>query len=67
MEGILAPVCASWSSSWVSIVSDGWTDIRRRPLINIIAISPKGIMFLKAQDCSGEVKDVENVPREVCH
>ena len=26
-------------------------------MINIIATSPKGAMFLKAEDCSGEVKD----------
>ena len=57
VEDILAPIRASWGSSGVTIVSDGWTDTRRRPLINIIATSPKGAMFLKVQDCSGEVKD----------
>ena len=29
------------------------------PLINIIATSPKRAMFLKAEDCSGEVKDAQ--------
>eukprot|EP00253_Pinus_taeda_P017793 PITA_17793 len=33
--------------------------MRRRPLINIIATSPKGAMFIKAEDCSGEVKDAQ--------
>lgn len=28
-------------------------------MINIIATSPKGAMFLKAEDCSGEVKDAQ--------
>ena len=50
VEDILAPIRASWGSSGVTIVSDGWTDTRRRPLINIIATSPKGAMFLKAED-----------------
>ena len=59
MEDILSPICSSWSSSRVTIVSDGWTDTRLRPLINIIATSPKGAMFLKAEDCSGEVKDAQ--------
>ena len=59
MEDILAPIRASWGSSKVTIVSDGWTNTRRRPLINIIATSPKGAMFLKAEDCSGEVKDAQ--------
>ena len=59
MEDILAPIRASWGSSGVTIVSDGWTNTRRRPLINIIATSPKGAMFLKDEDCSGEVKDAQ--------
>jgi hypothetical protein len=59
VEDILAPICASWSSSGVTIVSDGWTNTRHRPLINIIATSPKGAMFLKAKDCSSEVKDAQ--------
>ena len=32
---------------------------RRRPLINIIANSPKGAMFIRAEDCSGEMKDAQ--------
>ena len=51
MDDILLPIRSSWSSSGVTIVSDGWTNTSRRPLINIIATSPKGAMFLKAEDC----------------
>ena len=36
----------SWSYTGVSIVSDGWTDIAHRPLINILVSSPNGIMFI---------------------
>ena len=59
MEDVLVvtSIRASWGSSGVTIVSDGWTETRRRPLINIIATSPKGAMFLKDEDYSGEVKD----------
>ena len=28
-------------------------------MINIIATSPKGAMFIKAEDCSGELKDAQ--------
>jgi hypothetical protein len=59
LEDILALIRALWGSSGVTIVSDGWTDTRQRPLINIIATSPKGAMFLRAEDCSGEVKDAQ--------
>ena len=59
MEDVLVvtSIRASWGSSGVTIVSDGWTDTRRRPLINIIATSPKGAMFLKDEDYSREVND----------
>eukprot|EP00253_Pinus_taeda_P032307 PITA_32307 len=59
VEDILSPICSSWSSSGVTIVSDGWTDTRRIPFIYIITTSPKGAMFIKAEDCSREVKDVQ--------
>ncbi|RZC19025.1 hypothetical protein D0Y65_006031 [Glycine soja] len=35
----------------------GWTDAQRRPLINFMAISEEGPMFLKAIDGSKEYKD----------
>ena len=57
LEDVLKPIRNSWSNTGFSIISDGWTDTRRRPLINIISSSPQGAMFLKAEDCSGEVKD----------
>ncbi|KAH9291024.1 hypothetical protein KI387_044153, partial [Taxus chinensis] len=37
----------------------GWKDSRNRPLINIIAVCPKGAMFLKDIDCEGEIKDAQ--------
>jgi hypothetical protein len=41
IHDILKLVRSSWTSSGVSIISDGWTDTKRRPLINVIASSPK--------------------------
>ena len=35
-EDVLEPIHFSWSSSRISIISDGWTDARNRPLIKII-------------------------------
>jgi len=40
-----------------TITSDGWSDVRRRPLLNLLVVSPKGEMFLKAVDTGGETKD----------
>ena len=41
----------------VSIVSDGWSDPQRRPLINIMAESDRSRVFIKAIDGSGEFKE----------
>ena len=44
-------------------MSDGWKDTRNRPLINVIAMSSKGAMFLRAIDCEGQVKDSQFICR----
>ncbi|XP_057248906.1 uncharacterized protein LOC125494770 [Beta vulgaris subsp. vulgaris] len=41
----------------VTIVSDGWSDPQRRPLINFMATSESGPIFIKSVNCFGEVKD----------
>ena len=59
LESALNPIRNSWRISGVSIISDGWKDQRNRPLINVIAQSPKGAMFLKTVDCEGQQKDAQ--------
>ncbi|KAJ1381854.1 Zinc finger, BED-type [Sesbania bispinosa] len=54
---LLQPIKDTWSEKGVSLVTDGWTDAQRRPLINFMAISDSGPMFLKVVDGSGEFKD----------
>ena len=39
VERLLKPIKDSWLKNGVSIVSDGWSDPQRRPLINIMAVS----------------------------
>ncbi|XP_022880766.1 uncharacterized protein LOC111398038 [Olea europaea var. sylvestris] len=43
----------------VSIVSDGWSDKQKRPLINVMGASAGGAMFIKAINASGNIKDGE--------
>lgn len=57
VDNMLLPIKQSWGAKGVSIVADGWTDPQRRPLINFMAISENGPVFLKAIDASGEYKD----------
>ena len=57
VDKILEPIRTTWPSCGVSIVSDGWTDPARHPLINLMVSSQNGSMFLKAVDALGKCKD----------
>nr|XP_023873559.1 uncharacterized protein LOC111986170 [Quercus suber] len=63
VERLLKPIKDSWLENGVSIVSDGWSDLQRRPLINIMAVSDGGPVFIKAVDGSGEFKDKHYIAR----
>ncbi|CAL5365301.1 unnamed protein product [Camellia sinensis] len=68
IDRLLQPIRGTWKEKGVSIVSDGWSDSQRRPLINFMAVSESGPMFIKAVDCSGETKDkyfIANLMKEV--
>jgi hypothetical protein len=41
-----------WEDIGVSIVSDGWTNVRNQHLINVLGVSASGAMFLAAHDSS---------------
>ena len=47
----------TWKEKGLSIVSDGWTDVQIRPLINFMATSEKGQLFIKSIDGTKEYKD----------
>eukprot|EP01018_Ginkgo_biloba_P013589 Gb_33657 [translate_table: standard] len=57
VEQSIEPIRASWQTTGVSIVTNGWTDARNKPLINVIVVCPKGSMFLNVVDFNGELKD----------
>ena len=41
----------------LTMISDGWSNVQNRPLINFLSVTPEGAVFLGACDTSGEVKD----------
>ncbi|XP_010473954.1 PREDICTED: uncharacterized protein LOC104753391 [Camelina sativa] len=68
VESLLVPLKSTWNEKGVSIVSDGWSDPTRKPLINFISVSGNAPLFMKAVDCAGEVKDkffISNLMKEV--
>jgi hypothetical protein len=52
--------------SGCTIMSDGWSSVQRRPLINYLLATPKGIKFLRAVDTSGTTKNAEYLADEFC-
>ncbi|KAH7425014.1 hypothetical protein KP509_11G036900 [Ceratopteris richardii] len=52
IENLLEPIKLGWQTYGCSILSDGWSDIRHRHIINIMVSSCLGTYFLKAIDCS---------------
>ena len=57
----LTQVKDTWYTQGVSIVSDGWSNVKNRPLINVLAVNSRGAMFMYAEDFSG----VENTGVEI--
>ncbi|KAK8916390.1 hypothetical protein KSP39_PZI022795 [Platanthera zijinensis] len=51
----------SWKESGCTIMSDGWTDIRSRTLINFLVYCPRGLSFLKSVDASDITKDANTL------
>jgi hypothetical protein len=48
IERLLAPFKTTWHTKGVTITADGWSDAQQRPLINFIAVTKEGPMFLRA-------------------
>lgn len=56
IDAELAPIRSTYDVYGCTITCDGWSSVSRRPLLNVLAVSPKGAEFLKAVDTSGESK-----------
>lgn len=61
IDKLLEHVKSTWIERGVTICADGWSDPCRRPLINFVAISEKAPVFLKAENCEGDLKTKEYI------
>jgi hypothetical protein len=50
-----------WKKTGCTIMSDGWTDKRRRTILNFLVNSPKGTVFLKSVDASHITKTADKI------
>jgi hypothetical protein len=65
VENLLQPIKNTWNQKGVTIVSDGWSDPQRKSLINFMAVTESGPMFLKAVDCSDDIKDKKFIAKKM--
>ncbi|XP_052624969.1 uncharacterized protein LOC128132437 [Lactuca sativa] len=52
---------ATWKQTGVSLLSDGWSDIRNRSLINFLVNNQYGTVFLKTVDASDCIKNAQKL------
>ncbi|XP_068503640.1 uncharacterized protein [Phaseolus vulgaris] len=50
-----------WKKYGCTIMTDGWTDRKRRTILNFLVNSPKGIVFLKSIDASDISKTADKI------
>ena len=53
----------AWNEYGVSIVLDGWTNVKGKPLINVLGVSATGAIFLLAHDYSDKFKTDMNIAK----
>ncbi|GLJ33625.1 hypothetical protein SUGI_0675950 [Cryptomeria japonica] len=57
----LVDVKATWKEIGCTILSDGWSDMCQRPLINVLVSCPEGVVFLKFVDTMNHKKTLEYI------
>ena len=65
IETLMESTKSTWAEKGVTICCDGWSDPQRWPIINFVAISEKAPMFLRADNCQGEIKTKEYIAEKL--
>ncbi|CAH9125516.1 unnamed protein product [Cuscuta epithymum] len=60
-EAVVKEHREEWKKTGCTIMSDGWSDTKKRTLINFLVNSPKGTVFLKSIDASDIVKSSDKI------
>ncbi|TYI14315.1 hypothetical protein ES332_A08G113000v1 [Gossypium tomentosum] len=61
VDRLLLLIRDTWRKRGTFICLDGWSDLQQRPLINIMAASLSGSMFIMVVDSNDKTKDVEYI------
>eukprot|EP01018_Ginkgo_biloba_P023820 Gb_06616 [translate_table: standard] len=55
----LQSIKETWKHTGCTIISDGWSNMKHKPLINVFVYSPQGVLFVKAVDTMDHKKTSE--------
>ncbi|KAL4574601.1 hypothetical protein LXL04_021435 [Taraxacum kok-saghyz] len=58
---IVDDIRETWKTTGVSLLSDGWSDMRNRSLINFLVNNQHGTVFYKTVDASNCIKNAEKL------
>ncbi|KAL0906436.1 hypothetical protein M5K25_024931 [Dendrobium thyrsiflorum] len=58
-EQSIEEIKRTWSETGVTIMSDGWSDMKSRSLINVLVNNPYGTVFLRSIEASDEIKNAD--------
>lgn len=56
---------AQLSTTGGTLVSDGWTNVQNRAIINFLLVTGDGAMFVDGVDTSGQIKDADFIATEL--
>ena len=67
IDRLLDPIRAGWAKYGCSILSDGWSNRKKRGIINILVSTPLGTYFLRAVDAArgGKKTSAEFIYRHI--
>ncbi|KAF7150398.1 hypothetical protein RHSIM_Rhsim02G0002400 [Rhododendron simsii] len=61
VQQALTPLMQDWSTHGVSIISDGWSNLRNEALVNVMAVSGGRAIFIRAYEVSAVEKNAANI------
>ncbi|GJN14423.1 hypothetical protein PR202_gb01246 [Eleusine coracana subsp. coracana] len=65
IERLLETIKSTWRNAGVTIVCDGWSDAERRPVINTLAVTESGPVFLNAIYNEDKVKRKDYIAKKL--
>lgn len=65
VDGKLSEFKTQLATQGGTLVSDGWTNVQNRPIINFLVVTADGAMFVDGVDTSGQVKDADFIAEEL--